>query len=61
MTAHSEYCQCWRCIQEGIEDADVDLAEQRSEDLAAEREERRLAYADGATSNYPEGWGDAPW
>lgn len=61
MTAHSEFCQCWRCIIEGAEDEAPERAEMLAEDVAVEREERRLAYADGATSNYPEGWGDAPW
>lgn len=60
MTEHSQFCQCWRCVQEGIEEASPEAAEQRADDAAAERADRVLAAADGRYSNYPEGWGDAP-
>lgn len=58
MTAHSEYCQCWRCVQEGADDT---AAESRAVDADEERADRAMAYADGRFQNYPEGWGDAPW
>lgn len=61
MTAHSEYCRCRRCIEEGIEAADPERAEIHADDEAEERAERHLAYLDGATRNYPEDWRGGPW
>ena len=44
------------------EDPDADdHAELRAQLAEEERAEEALAYADGRFSNYPDGWGDAPW